>query len=541
MSNDIIGIFNTSAFDGTIDTDFLSIGNLSLNSKASKVDYSADDFEDYRNALISYVRAVYPDDYNNFADSDMGMMLVELFAYLASVLSFKADMLANESFINSVKSTENLRKLLQLIGVTLKGPVSAKAGATLTVNANDALSPGETLNISQGDRSFTVDSNKDTGFLTYTLYKVSENGAIDLTTPTIELNYSESLNSDGATFSNLILLEGQLKSKTGTFTNLNTLQSVDLNDSPVVEGSVYAIVNGEIYNEVQNLFLADSDDLVFSKTYTDNYGATLIFGDNVRGKSPSPNDNYSCFYRVGGGTRGNVSPGSINFSIPANVNNLKDISVNITNPTKATGGRNSETIEHARKWGPNFFKTQYRAVTGEDYTTFANQFVSTVGQSGKSIAALRSSGAGSNMIDIYTVAFADEVEGVQAQLERAPITYKSELISYLNEYKMLTDEITIVDGLIRTLDVKATIYIDKTYEPFEEDIKRAASNKILQFFDLSKREFGEVVRTDQLNREIFSIPEVRFSKINNLRTDDIKLNFNEILQLNNIELNVVLV
>ena len=76
MSNDIIGIFNTSAFDGTIDTDFLSIGNLSLNSKASRVDYSADDFEDYRNALISYVRAVYPDDYNNFADSDMGMMLV---------------------------------------------------------------------------------------------------------------------------------------------------------------------------------------------------------------------------------------------------------------------------------------------------------------------------------------------------------------------------------------------------------------------------------------------------------------------------------
>jgi len=93
--SDIVGIFNTSAYDGTIDTDFLNIGNLSLDSKASNIDYSIDDFKEYRAAMISYVKAVYPDDYNNFADSDLGVMLVELFAYLASVLSFKADMIAN--------------------------------------------------------------------------------------------------------------------------------------------------------------------------------------------------------------------------------------------------------------------------------------------------------------------------------------------------------------------------------------------------------------------------------------------------------------
>tara|TARA_R110002110_G_scaffold140122_4_gene327244 strand:- start:2237 stop:3877 length:1641 start_codon:yes stop_codon:yes gene_type:complete len=545
--SDIVGIFNTSAYDGTIDTDFLNIGNLSLDSKASNIDYSVDDFKEYRAAMISYVKAVYPDDYNNFADSDLGVMLVELFAYLASVLSFKADMIANESFISSVKTTENLRKLLQLIGIALKGPVSAKAGATLSLNSADALDDlNDSITINESNRSFSVDTNKDTGSLTYTLYKVSDNGSIELTTPNISLPKYESLNKAGVVFSNLILLEGQLKSQSGIFNSVNTLHSVQITNAPIVEGSLYAVVDGVVYNEVQNLFLAGADDTVFSKTYTGNYAATLVFGDNIRGKSPSPGASYQCFYRIGGGTRGNVSPGTIKFSLPATKisaidSKSIDISTTIENPTKATGGRNAESIAHARKWGPNFFKTQYRAVTGEDYTSFANQFVSTVGQSGKSIAALRSSGAGSNMIDIYTVAFADEVDGVQAQLERAPITYKSELLKYLNNYKMLTDEVTIVDGLIRTLDVKATIYIDKVYQPFEEDIKRAASLKILQFFDLSKREFGEVVRSDELNREIFSVPEVRFSKINNLRTDDIKLNFNEILQLNNIELNVALV
>ena len=82
------------------------------------------------------------------------------------------------------------------------------------------------------------------------------------------------------------------------------------------------------------------------------------------------------------------------------------------------------------------------------------------------------------MIDIYTVAFADEVEGVQAQLERSSIAYKNELLTYLNKYKMLTDEVTIVDGLIRTLDLKTTIYVDKSFKPFEEDIKRTAATII---------------------------------------------------------------
>jgi hypothetical protein len=102
---------------------------------------------------------------------------------------------------------------------------------------------------------------------------------------------------------------------------------------------------------------------------------------------------------------------------------------------------------------------------------------------------------------------------------------------------MLTDEITIVDGLIRTLDLKTTIFVDQTFQPFEEDVKRAASAKVLAFFDLSKREFGERVRVDELNRELFTIPEIRFSKLDNL-TDDINLNFNEILQLNNLEINI---
>tara|TARA_R110002074_G_scaffold156462_2_gene312670 strand:- start:33 stop:1652 length:1620 start_codon:yes stop_codon:yes gene_type:complete len=534
---DITGIFNTSAFDGTIASDFLQLGTLTPQIKADRIDYSVADFDEYRTALLNYLKAIYPLEYNNFVESDLGIMLVEMFSYLASVLSLKADMLANESFLSSVQSPENLRKLLQLIGISLKGPISAKASCTTTLATADTLVVSSTATIAFADRSFSVPNNKDTGLLTYTVYEVDGTGAVDLTTENLILGYTDSLNNAGSTFSKLILLEGQIKKVSGTFSDTASVQTIKLTDPSIVEGSLYVNTGGETYNEIQNLFLADKTDKVFSKTYTDEYAAVLAFGDDTRGKSPSPGDTYDVYYRVGGGSRGNIAPGVINITLPATHTDNGAISVTTTNPTKATGGLNAETVEHAKKWSPYFFKTQYRAVTGEDYTAFANQFVSTVGQSGKSSAVLRNSGAGSNMIDIYTVAFADEVDGVQAQLERSSITYKSELLTHLNIYKMLTDEVTIVDGLIRTLDLKTTIFVDKTFKPFEEDVKRAASAKVLAFFDLSKREFGERLRVDELNRELFTIPEIRFSKLDNL-TDDIKLNFNEILQLNNLEINI---
>ena len=534
---DITGIFNTSAFDGTISSDFLQVGNLSPQTKSSRVDYSVADFDEYREALLNYLKAIYPLDYNNFVESDLGVMLVEMFSYLASVLSLKADMLANENFLSSVQSPENLRKLLQLIGISLKGPISSKASCTAVLNAADIVDGTKTATISLEDRTFLVPNNKDTSLLTYTLYSVNDIGAIDLDSPTILLEESNSFNDAGSTFSKLILLEGQLKKISGTFPGTASVQTINLTDPSIVEGSLIVKTGGTTYNEIQNLFLASDTETVFSKTYTDDYAAVLVFGDGTRGKSPSPGDTYDVYYRVGGGSRGNISPGVINVTIPVTHSVNGSVEITVSNPTKATGGLNAETVEHAKKWSPYFFKTQYRAVTGEDYTAFANQFISTVGMSGKSSAVLRNSGAGSNMIDIYTVAFADEVGGVQAQLDRSSIAYKGELLTYLNKYKMLTDEITIVDGLIRTLDLKTTIFVDRTFEPFEEDIKRAASNKVLAFFDLTKREFGERVRVDQLNRELFEIPEIRFSTLDNLPSD-VNLNFNEILQLNNLEINV---
>jgi len=535
MATNLESIYNSSAFDGTIQSDFLQLGDVPESLKAEYVDFSVDGFYEYKTALLNYIKAVYPRDYNNFVESDLGVMLTELFAYLASVTSFKADMIANEMFLPTVKTEGNLSKLLKLIGVAMKGPLASKATCLMTVPSGFEVSGLTSLTIPFFNRTFSVRSTKDGGNLHYTIYKVNlTTGEADLESDTIEETSGLSLNKGGLQFNNLILLEGQLKKQAGTFTSRDTIKTIKINDSSIIEGSiVVSSLQDGIYREVQNLFLAESaTEKVFEKAYDSNYGATLVFGDNARGKSPVSNDLYEVFYRVGGGDRGNVPSRTINIGVEGTHSTLGAASLTVENLTHSTGGANSETVEHAKRWSPYFFRTQYRAVTGEDYTTFANQFVSTAGLAGKSMAVLRNSGAGANMIDVYIVAKASD-----RQVERASLVYKKELLEYLNKYKMLTDELTIVDGLVRTIDLVGTVFLDSEFKVFEEDIRSRAGNKVLEFFNVDNREFGERFKVSDLSRDLFNISEVRFATIDNL-SEDIQLNFNEIIQLNNVEINV---
>ena len=217
--------YNASAFDGTVQSDFMKLRVISDLAKSNLIDYSVADFDEFKEAFINYVKSVYPDDYNNFVQSDLGMVFIELFAYLASVLSLKADFLANESYLSTVKTTENLRKMLELIGVKMKGPIASKATATLTPEQSVAFTTGDTLTISQQNRTVFVTSQRDGTQLTYTLYKVNKaTGLIDEASVaqvgSLAVDYDNYWEGDH--FGGLVLLEGQYKSLAGTFSTAQT-------------------------------------------------------------------------------------------------------------------------------------------------------------------------------------------------------------------------------------------------------------------------------------------------------------------------------
>ena len=531
------GLYNISGFDGTIESDFLKLGQVPDDRKSDLIDYNINGFDQYREALQNYLRSVYPLDYNNFAASDLGQMLLEMFAYMSSVLALRADMTANEMYIDTVKNEDNLKRLLELIGVSMKGPTASKATGLLTFPAD--VTPSFPVIINNNARSIQVINQRSNTPLTYTVTKQLTDGTLDLFSEDLSL---DATNFNGQVASGLFLVEGQFNTAQGVFRGgVKTRQTFEITDGPVIEGSIgvsstEGTGNGIKYNEISNLFLASGGTTpVFEKTYTGGFGCVLTFGDGVRGRLPSPGANFVVTYRTGGGGNGNIAQGTLDTTVRCFNAGTDPIDATITNTTKGSGGNPPESVAHAKRYAPYFFRTQYRAVTGEDYNVLANSFVGTGGTTAKAMASLRTNGAAANIIDLFVLSKAS-----QTQLERASVAMKKELLDYFKNYKMLTDDIVISDGVVRTLDMVATLYIDKSNKRFIDSIQQKAADKLLEFFDVDNLAFGQKISMADVNNFMLTVPEIRFFQVNNL-PEEVYVNFNEIAQLNNFEFSTELV
>ena len=521
----------------TAASDFMKFVAYKEDEKSDLIDFAATDFDTLKAALIDYVKAVYPLDYNNFSESDLGVMLIELVAYMGAVMSMKADMLAHEGFLKTARNPNNVRKLLELIGVRMRGPSSAAASVTLTADA--AIGSGSSITIGPAERVISTTSPVDGEVVTYTLYTV-KNGAIEApsNSASIELLHEDSDNGtgtpDGKNWSNLSLVECQFAVDTGTFTDVDVLKNVKLTQKPVVDGSIQVFVSGNAnvsgpYTGVESLLTASSSEQkLFSFAYDDDFAATVFFGDGVAGVLPPAGANYTIMYRVGGGERGNAKSAYINEVI----NGTGGEKMTVVNATPFTGGADAETVRHAKRYGKLVFRQQNRLVSNDDYTSYVNTYTSPLGVSGKGTAVTRKAFSSGNIIDVYMLERASNT-----QLQKASISFKKSLLESMEPIKMMTDEVVAVDGLIRTMDIVLQVSLDGKYEINEASVSNKIKSAVLDYFNLDNREFGETFYPDDLGRHVFDrVPEIRLATIDNYK-DAVRLDFNEILQLNNLTIN----
>lgn len=529
-------------FSGTVESDFLKLVAVEPAKKENLINYGATEFTDLRAALINYIKAVYPLDYQNFIESDLGVMLIEQVAYMGAVLSFKADMLANENFLRTARKRESVKKLMELIGVRMRGPLAAAADAKLTFSSPTWTSGSPTeLTITPANRAFTVTSPEDGAPINFTLYKVV-NGLVDLANDTgnIVLNTSsEGETADGVDFRNLVILEGALIQESGEFIDPEITKVINLNQSPVIEGSVEVFIEGDantsgVYTQVDNIFSASgASDKVFQLVTTDDFKATVVFGDNTIGRAPNVGDTYRINYRVGGGSRGNIANEIINVTVNTAVTTPAGaIDGTLENISQGVGGADAETIDHAKRYGPLTFRRQDRLVTLPDFKAFANNYISDSGSTGKATASTRRAFSSANVIDVHLLEKANDF-----QLRKATPTFKLQMLTAMNAQKMLTDEIVIVDGLIRTLDLAITIHVDRELKPQEEQLKLRTKDIVLDYFKVDNNDFGKEFVPGDLNRRIFGQEEVRLSTVDNV-IDPIRVTFREIIQLNNLAISV---
>ncbi len=85
-------------------------------TKRKNIQYINRDFSEIRASLVDYARTYFPTTYNDFTPSSVGMMFMEMAAYVGDVLSFYLDNQVQETYLQYARQTNNLYELAYMFG-----------------------------------------------------------------------------------------------------------------------------------------------------------------------------------------------------------------------------------------------------------------------------------------------------------------------------------------------------------------------------------------------------------------------------------------
>ena len=474
----------------------LAKSNIINNDKVSSLNYTNQDFWSMKTRLIQFIRdrfgsqgTVLPNTFNDFVEGSVAVMLVENWAFIADMLSFKIDQMVNELFIDTVTEPDNAFRLCRLVGFQPTPPIPSKSMWTASISS--LYSQDITI-----DAPVTVDIVSDQGPITIELFPAdAKNNPIfgqDIVIPAGSSTNTSIVGLEGRTFIDQFTGSGQ------------NLQNFSTTRTSVIHESVTVTVDGDLWERV-DYFTDSRPRKEYRVEFDSEYRAYVMFGDNRAGLSPPLGSTISVTAREGGGTIGNIVTGFAQYQSLARLNVIgTPVPITFRNYTRGENGYDGDTIEDIRRKLPGYLRTQDRAVTGLDYKTLSDQFSTPYnGQIGKSVCVLRNHGCAGNVVDIYVLAR----EGYEG-LTEASDHLKAELSEMLEEKKMITDHVCIRDGEVLEVDVSVEAKVSRINKKFEQEIRTNIENRLDEFFRLNEWEYGKSLRENDLVKSLSSIKQV---------------------------------
>jgi hypothetical protein len=83
------------------------------------ISYNSKNYADIRTDLINFVRQYYPDIFNDFNDSSVGMMLLELNAAVGDILSFHTDRMFQETQLDFAQERSSILSIARTYGLKI--------------------------------------------------------------------------------------------------------------------------------------------------------------------------------------------------------------------------------------------------------------------------------------------------------------------------------------------------------------------------------------------------------------------------------------
>ena len=217
------------------------------------------------------------------------------------------------------------------------------------------------------------------------------------------------------------------------------------------------------------------------------------------GYIPTPNTTLFIQYRVGGGLESNVgvnvinTVGNVMFDVngaSVEISNAVRNSIQCTNVTAAIGGANPPSVEEVRNYVTFNFSSQNRAVTIGDYYSILQKMPGQFGVPAK-IGILENN----NKINVIVL-----TQDVNAKMtQNVPQVLKTNIASYLSNYRMMNDYVSVDTG--KVIDLAFEIYVTIAKNTNQNSIISDVVTKVNDYMLPQRREFGQ----DVLISEIKSI------------------------------------
>ena len=321
------------------------------------------DFDQIKTSIKDYLRANSDFSDFDFEGSNFSVILNAL-AYNTYINAFNANMVVNESFLDSAVLRENVVSLARSIGYVPRSRTCARAEINLSVSVSTS-SPTITLE-ARGPVCVGLTNNSSFIFsVPEGITATVENGVATFGTAEEPISVYQ-----GTLLKKTFTVDGSLDQKfvlDNSFIDTQTIVVKVAGASETGEGREYRLVD--------NILSIDETSEIYLIQEVQDEKYELLFGDGVFGKKLENGAKITVTYIVTDGADGN---GAANFAFAGtfvdSLNNPVTVnSVTLTTINKSANGTEIEPIESVKYFAPRLYSAQYRAVTARDYEAIIHQ------------------------------------------------------------------------------------------------------------------------------------------------------------------------
>jgi len=533
--------------------------------------YIDKDFTTFKDSLIEFSKTYFPNTYTDFTPSSPGMMFMEMASYVGDVLSFYQDNQIQETFTQFARQNPNLYQLAYMMGYKPKVTSAAVADLDIfqVVDANGGGTPNYSQAVSIPSNTNVESSNSKGG--TFIIQDFCDFSVSSSTDPTQVSVFSVSGNTPTKFLLKKTrrAMSAATSEITFNFGSYEKFPTVILNNSNIISITDCVDSNGNNWYEVPYLgqetieksninptggtdtpyilsllrtprrfvtrFISPTqlqiqfgaggstplsdNDIVPNPSNIGEGGGNLQVSTafapsnfvftNTYGTAPT-NTSLTFTYLTGGGIGSNAPANSITQIDTSGITGSPSAiaTVRCNNPEAASGGGSGDSADEIRENSLRMFGAQHRSVTQDDYTVRALSMPGIYGDVAKiyvepeKIENLNPH-ARPAVLDMYVLGYDSN-----KHLTTTSQTFKTNLSTYLSQYRMVNDTISIKNGFVVNIAVDFSIVLRPNY----------SGNQVLNKCITALKDYFQIDKW-QINQPIFLTDiQVLLDKIEGVQT-----------------------